>query len=47
MKKKGNFVTLKSHGGVTSRIFEKEPEESWEKILKYANCTYRIIPGPG
>ena len=40
------LVTLKSCGRVTSHIFVKEPEGSWEKIFKYVNCTYGRIPGP-
>ena len=40
---KWDYVTLKSHGRVTSHIFVKEPEGSSEKKLKYANCTYGRI----
>ena len=40
------YVSIESRGRATSDIFVKEPEGSWEKILKYVNCTYGIIPGP-
>ena len=40
---RGETVTLKSFGRVTSYIFMKEPIGSSEKILKYVNCTYTSI----
>ena len=37
---RGETVTRKSFGRVTSYIFMKEPIGASEKILKYVNCTY-------
>ena len=49
MRKNGGFcdsMTLRSRERVISPIFGKEPEGSWETILKYVNFTYGRIPGP-
>ena len=43
MRKKWDYITLKSCGRVTSDIFVKESEGSSEKILKYVECKYLSI----